>query len=190
MQEQASEDSRYSLCFFDREGRNIYHARLMFARPFIDSLDFARNGNELRGEIPMAMLSRLSDMLANSDGMLSYVVRGSKEDDRHMLEVVLKGVCHLRCQRCLGELLYPIGSASHLQLLPADRLEEVEENDAVDGIEASPRLDVLALIEDEVLLDLPFAPKHPEGDCSPAMDGLKQSVNPFAVLAGLKKSSN
>ena len=159
----------------------------MFARPFIDSIVFTRNGEELHGEIPIAVLPRLSDMLANSEGMLTYTVRGYKEDDRHLLQVMLKGVCHLRCQRCLGELIYPLETTSHLQLLSADKLDEVEADDAVDGIEASSHLDVLTLIEDEVLLELPFAPRHPEGACKSAIEGLQQSASPFAVLAGLKK---
>ena len=155
----------------------------MFARPFIDSLVFARNGEELCGEIPLAAMPRLSDMLANSDGTLTYKVSGSKENDQHMLKIELEGVCHLRCQRCLGEFAYPIEVAAHLQLLSPDKLDEVE----ADGIEATQHLDLLELIEDEVLLSLPFAPKHPEGACSTAVEGIKQSDNPFAVLAGLKK---
>jgi len=35
----------------------------MFARPFIDSVDFARNGKEIRGEIAVSALSRLADKL-------------------------------------------------------------------------------------------------------------------------------
>jgi uncharacterized protein len=159
----------------------------MFARPFIDSLVFARNGEELCGKISMAAMPRLSDMLANSDGTLTYKVSGSKENDQHMLKIELEGVCHLRCQRCLGEFAYPIKVAAHLQLLSSDKLDEAEADDVADGIEATPHLDLLELIEDEVLLGLPFAPKHPEGACSTAVEGIKQSDNPFAVLAGLKK---
>jgi uncharacterized protein len=76
---------------------------------------------------------------------------------------------------------------SRLLLLPADRLDEVEDDDEVDAIEAEPRLDVLALIEEELLLGLPFAPRHPDGECAPATNGLQQKASPFAVLAGLKK---
>ncbi len=157
----------------------------MFARPCIDSVDFARNGKELTGEIPVAELSRLRDMLADSSGMLTYKVRGYCEADRDMLEVSLHGECTLRCQRCLGKLLYPVNMASCLQLLSADRLDEVD--DDVDCIEATSQLDVLALIEDELLLGMPFAPKHPDGECAPAMSDLQQKASPFAVLAGLKK---
>lgn len=160
----------------------------MFARPFIDSVDFARNGKEIRGEIAVSALSRLADKLAKSFGSLTYIISGYREDDRDMLQVSVQGVCTLRCQRCLGELEYPVNLVSQLWLLPADKLDEAEEDDdEMDAIEAEPRLDVLALIEEELLLNLPFAPRHPEGECEPATLDLQQKVNPFAVLAGLKK---
>ncbi len=159
----------------------------MFARPFIDSVDFARKGKELRGEIAVSELSRLGDMLANSDGSLTYILRGIHEDGRDMLEVALQGTCTLRCQRCLGGLEYPVNLVSRLLLLPADELEAVEEDDDVDAIEAESRLDVVALIEEELLLALPFAPRHSEGECASAMKDLQRKASPFAVLAGLKK---
>jgi uncharacterized protein len=160
----------------------------MFARPLIDSIDFASNGRELRGEIPVEVLSRLNDILGDSRETLTYVVRGFREGDRYMLEVALSGVCHLRCQRCLGELVYPLDMASRLQLVSAEQLGEIEASgDDVECVEASSQMDVLALIEDELLLEIPFAPKHPEGACSQSPEGLEQSANPFSVLAGLKK---
>jgi uncharacterized protein len=159
----------------------------MFARPFIDSVDFARNGKEIRGEIAVSELSRLGDLLAKPGGSLTYIVSGFREGDSNMLGISLQGSCTLRCQRCLGELEYPVDMTSRLLLLPADKLDEVEDDDDVDAIEADPRLDVLALIEEELLLDLPFAPRHPEGECVPATNGLQQKASPFAVLAGLKK---
>ncbi len=160
----------------------------MFARPFIESVDFARKGKEMRGEIAVSALPRLVDVLAKSDGSLTYIVRGYHEDGRDMLEVALQGVCALRCQRCLQELAYPVDIVSRLWLLPADRLDEAkEDDDEMDAIEAVQNLDVLALIEEELLLSLPFAPRHPEGECAPATSDLQQKASPFAVLAGLKK---
>jgi uncharacterized protein len=157
----------------------------MFARPFIDSIDFARNGRELCDEIPIVSLSRLSDVLSSSEGTLRYKVIGSKTGDTHMLEIELEGLCQLRCQRCLGEFTYPIAVTTHLLLLSADKLDEID--DDVDAVEATTQLDVLALIEDEVLLGLPFAPKHADESCNASLKDLQQSTNPFAVLAVLKK---
>jgi uncharacterized protein len=129
----------------------------------------------------------VADVLAKSDGSLTYIVRGYREGDSDMLGVTLQGSCTLWCQRCLGELDYPVKLDSKLLLLPAEKLDETEEDDDVDAIEASPRLDVLALIEDELLLALPFAPRHTEGKCAASTNGLQQKASPFAVLAGLKK---
>jgi uncharacterized protein len=159
----------------------------MFARPFIDSVDFARNSKEIRGEIAVSELSRLVDLLAKPDGSLTYTVSGSREGDSDMLGISLQGSCTLRCQRCLGELDYPVDMTSRLFLLPAEKLDEVEDDDEVDAIEAEPKLDVLALIEEELLLSLPFAPRHPDGECASTTNGLQQKASPFAVLAGLKK---
>jgi len=159
----------------------------MFARPLIDALEFAGNGREIRGEIPIKELSRLDDMLLDSAGTLAYVVRGARINDRDVLDVSLNGVVHLRCQRCLADLEFPIEVLSRLKLASAEELDAVDDEDEDEYIEASSQLDVIGLVEDELLLSLPFSPRHPDGACSPVSEGLKQSANPFAVLAGLKK---
>ena len=165
----------------------------MFTQQFIDSLDFAYKGKELRGEVAAAEMPRLQDMLAAPAGKVAYVLRGLLgRDGRAMLEVALEGSCQLRCQRCLQEFAYPIKLLTRLILVPEDELDELSvDEDEIDSIPADQNLDVLALLEEELLLNLPFAPKHPEGTCQPAVgyvvktsDRVEQ--NPFAVLAELK----
>jgi uncharacterized protein len=162
----------------------------MFARHFIDSLDFARNGRELRGLVPLTEMPRLQDMLATPEGEISYIVRGLPDrNGKPMLEVTIDGLCQLRCQRCLNGFAYPLKLVSRLQLAQANELNEfsVEENDEVDSITADKRLDVLNMIEEEILLSLPFAPKHPLGECKPVVEESNRSdKHPFAVLEGLK----
>ena len=161
----------------------------MFTRPFIDSLDFARRGGELSGEVPVVELSRMSDILADSEGKISYLLRGlAGSDGKPQLELILDGVCNLRCQRCLNALSYPIKLVSKLRLVAEGEADSSDiEDDEVDNIPAEKRLDVLALIEEELMLSLPIAPKHGSGECEIAVEGLSRSNNPFAVLAGLKK---
>jgi uncharacterized protein len=162
----------------------------MFARNFIDSLDFAHNGRELRGSVPLAEMPRLHDMLATHTGEISYVVRGLPDKNgKPMLEVSVDGLCQLRCQRCLNGFAYPLLMVSRLQLALADELDEyaVEENDEADSIVADKHLDVLNMVEEEILLSLPFAPKHPSGECQSVIEDLsQQDRSPFAILAGLK----
>lgn len=162
----------------------------MFARHFIDSLDFAHNGRELSGVAPLAEMPRLQDMLAVPEGEISFVVRGLPDKDgKPMLEVAVEGSCQLRCQRCLNGFVYPLKLVSRLLLAQAGELDEFssDEGDELDSIVADKHLDVLSMIEEEILLSLPFAPKHAPGDCQPAVEGMNQSgKSPFAALAGLK----
>ena len=159
----------------------------MFARPFIDSLDFARRGEEIHGEVPVAELPRLNDMLASPEGKIGYVLRGlSGKDGKPQLELSLDGLCILRCQRCLNGLNYPVKLVSKLRLV-SDGDESDVDGDEMDSIPVDKHLDVLSLLEEEMLLSLPIAPKHAMGECQFAAEGLARPENPFAVLAGLKK---
>ncbi len=161
----------------------------MFTRPYIDSLDFAHSGGELSGEVPVAELPRMADMLADLDGKISYVLRGlTGSDGKPQLELMLDGKCDLRCQRCLNALSYPIKLVCRLRLVSEGETDSSDiEDDEVDSIPAEQRLDVLALIEEELLLSLPIALKHGSGECDIPVESLSRSNNPFAVLSGLKK---
>lgn len=162
----------------------------MFARPFIDSVDFALNGREISGEVPVAEMSRLLDALDAPLGILSYTVRGglnSRGDP--LLEVRVEGQCRLRCQRCLSAMDYAIGVENCLVLRDQASLDALgdEEDEECDSILADKHLDVLNLLEDEILLSLPIAPKHEEGACRMAYgeSGQREDL-PFAALAKLK----
>lgn len=169
----------------------------MFARHFIDSPEFARNGRELRGEMAAADMPRLQDLLVAPEacpepgrrGKFGYVVRGYQDKSGEpMLEIELDGSCRLVCQRCLGGFDYPVHLVSRLLLAHESELEILSaEEDGPDSILADQHLDVGALLEEELLLSLPFAPTHAPGDCQLAAKGLDQPGNAaFAVLAGLK----
>jgi uncharacterized protein len=158
----------------------------MFARPLIDSIDFARNGRTLNGEIAVAGLSRLADSVASTEGSIRYTVRGMQEDGKSFLLLHVSGICHLRCQRCLEDLLHPVDIASRLELLEGAELMQDDASDEVDGIEASKELDVEGLVEDELLLSFPFAPMHEEGVCELASKGSGRADDRFGILAQLK----
>ena len=168
----------------------------MYARPFIDSLDFARNGREISGEVQVAELPRLLDMLENPQGILSYSVQGGVDKlGSHFLDILVSGQCQLRCQRCLNGLDYPLRLDTRLLLRDQaglDALDDIESGEEAefDSILADAHLNVLDLLEEEILLSLPIAPKHELGACQVA-DGEKMhraEKNPFAVLAELKRS--
>lgn len=162
----------------------------MYARPFIDSLDFARNGKEISGEVPVAEMPRLLDMLETPQGNLSYTVRGGLDKQGNpFLDVGMAGSCQLRCQRCLDAMEHAVQIDTRLLLRDQAELDALDdEEEEFDSILADAQLDVLNLLEEEILLSLPIAPRHEQGACQ-AADGEaahKEEKNPFAVLAKLK----
>jgi uncharacterized protein len=70
--------------------------------------------------------------------------------------------------------------------------DEIDDPEGPDMIEASAALDVAALVEDEVLLSLPLAPRHPEGMCESRVGQEEGAERPsaFAQLAALKQPNN
>ncbi|MFZ2541592.1 MAG: YceD family protein [Gallionella sp.] len=162
----------------------------MDARHFIDSLDFARNGQSISGEVPVAELPRLQDMLENQQGILGYAIRGGADKQgNHFLDVSVTGLCHVRCQRCLVGIDSPVQIDTRLLLRDQTSLDALgDEEEALDSILADEQLDVLNLLEDEVLLSLPIAPKHDV--CLPAgsENGYGEKRHPFAILAKLKQN--
>jgi uncharacterized protein len=142
----------------------------------------------------MASLARLADSLFETGGSLSYALVGGYDSrQRPQLRLEVRGTLHLQCQRCLGLLEFPLRIDSTLLVLRADEQDSAAADDplAPDAIDASPELDVASLIEDEILLSLPFAPKHAEGICRSKDDGTRpeaRRASDFAAkLAAWKK---
>ena len=167
----------------------------MSARPFIDSLEFARNGRKTSGAVPVAQLPRLQDVLESNESTLNYSMQGGT--DRQgipYLDVSITGNCRLRCQRCLGGLQHAVDINSRLRLRSQAELDALDASDVggdeeeYDSILAENELDVLGLLEEEILLSLPISPRHEEGECSMAAgtDERREDNSPFAVLAKLK----
>lgn len=157
-------------------------------RVTIDSLEFARSGGHLQSAVEIAALERLHDYLNSRAGQLEWQLDGVADHaGKPALRLAVTGVLDLICQRCLAGYAFDLKSNSLLVLENADDAP-VAEDDATESIPASSALDVEALVEDEVILALPMAPRHPEGKCATRVaDGSDENVHPFAALAKLKK---
>ena len=174
------------------EGKKYYHARLMSAPAVIDVLEFSRAAQTLSGSLQVVTLKRLEDVLHDREGILEYELRGGPDERaRPQVRIKVSGRLHLQCQRCLGLLEYQLHLTNTLLVTQqGSKVEGVEDPDAPDTIDENPELDVASLVEDEVLLALPFAPRHAEGQCDtePQADvqaGREGSA--FAKLAALKQ---
>jgi len=160
----------------------------MSQRTAIDTLAFARQTGSLEGELPVASLTRTIDLLADTAGNLKYRVEGGwGARSRPQLVLKLDGMLSVRCQRCLEGVDFPLHVQSVLEFVDdEDSLTQEEiEDDTKDFLPAQSEVDVLALIEDEVILSLPVAPRHERCALPEAGQG-GGKISPFSVLKGFK----
>jgi uncharacterized protein len=156
--------------------------------PIVDSLGFARDAGCMDGSIPISALSRLADIVADDKGSLNWRVVGERQaDGKSYLHLTVVGELQLRCQRCLETMVWHLQTESSLQLVSSGKVlpnEDLSEEFA-DPIVAEKEMALLPLVEDEVLLALPIAPRH-EACALPVPASDRGDKNPFALLAQVK----
>lgn len=142
----------------------------MSARPKFDSLHFARAGDECSGQAPLAGFERLVDFVPESGAEVIYRVRGGIDRGRPTLWLDIDVTVSLVCQRCLSRYREQITVRRGLPVARDEAQLALWERDdpLLDALVAEPEMDVLTLVEDEILLSLPVAPRHPEGECGQA----------------------
>lgn len=153
----------------------------------INSLEFAKQSLEIHDKIRASSLPRLQEMLFSGSGEIEYRLLGGRDvHGKSLLRLVVDGQLGMICQRCLGQVEYPLSIDRHFDLVMNESaLPELDADDEVDCLVADPKLDVVALVEEEILLALPMAVRH-QDDCAVSGHGLIKKPNPFGVLQGLK----
>ena len=196
----------------------------MNARTFLPhKLDlgaFINEESRLEGQLPVVALTRLASGLAQDLDLtplepLTWWAEGRLEPQRVggpqlWLDLHAEGNLPWECQRCLQPVFIPV-TVGHTVRLVADEATAAElDADSDDDVLAiSRQFDLLALIEDELIMAQPIVPRHDE--CPTDVQSLMQSglvapdgtpvaetpdeesvtdkPHPFAVLASLKKGS-
>jgi uncharacterized protein len=157
----------------------------------IDSTVFAREGRRMKGEVEIGVLARLADELTDTGGSLQFGLLGELgAAGEHFLTLEIDGTLMLRCQRCLAQFVFPVSVRRRFVLLDSEQECPDEElaDDEVDAIESEREMDLVALVEQEVLLALPLAPRHDICSAPGATDGGDDvRANTFGALGALKR---
>lgn len=164
-------------------------------------LNFAKTQASLDGVVPLAQLDRLHEF-QQTDAEASYVHFQGRGEMRAANAgtsapwLVLSASARLTmvCQRCLGFVEEEIAFEREFRFVESEAQAQIEDDEAEeDVLVLSPDFDLLELVEDELLMDLPASPKHavcPQPVKLSVADAdfevPEDKPNPFAALAGLK----
>lgn len=165
---------------------------------YVDLRKLAASGGSIAGDVQMGDLERLASECVHCDNPVKVELEcGIDEEGYRTVQGTVKAVMPLQCQRCLGVVDIEAAASPVLAMVwSEEQIPDLPKR--FDGIvvDAEPS-DLYALIEDELLLCLPLAPRHAEGQCSALSERFgdlpeedKGRGNPFEVLASLKKSEN
>ncbi len=171
----------------------------------IDALGFARAGSFLQGQarlgqFPRMLEGQLAQPKAQLEGPVNWALQGeSTTSGRYFLHVTAQAKPLLECQRCLQPFVCSINVDNRVELVRTpDELDTDDLDDnSVERIVGSKRFSVLGFVEDELILAMPYVPKH-EQCPSETPDQADRSArseeqetrrqSPFSVLEQLKKN--
>ncbi len=167
---------------------------------YFDGFGLVRSEGVVQGETPIARFERFTGGLpAQMDNaMVSWRLRGETDSaGRRWLHIAIEASPVLMCQRCMQPFAYPVQTENTLQVMKSDaelealEAREEDQDEFTERVVGSQRMDILGLVEDELILALPYVPKHdvcpslPEALADSDSDDARPS--PFAVLGKLKK---
>ena len=154
----------------------------------IDTARFCKDGTNLSGIFTEADLLRLTaEVLPGTSFNVVWTADGESPD---LLNLTLKATVQMKCQRCLGAMTEPIDASYRFQFVKDEATAQAQDEaqDEVDTLVHSREFDLHELIEDEMLMALPFVSLHevcPEAGAAAFLPA-DAKPNPFAVLKNLK----
>lgn len=173
-----------------------------FSAQRLDVKAFAEEGASVSGQAPVSAFARL---MAETEGRggdhaVTWSADGELRNPRHVhpeiwLHLEAGARLSLTCQRCLSPVDVDLSLERTFRFVADETIAEAEDDTSDEDLLAlSHSFDLPALVEDEILMDLPLVPRHdvcPEPLPAP-VDDLPDEVesskpNPFAVLGRLKK---
>jgi uncharacterized protein len=137
----------------------------------LDAFRLARERGVVEGSVDPHRFSRTADLLTEGPASLAWRIEGVADaPGRPALSIELKGAVTLTCQRCLADFAWPIDQRTEVLLARDEREMAALDADSHSEVVQVPwPIDPLTLVEDELVLALPFAPRHPDGACDSTM---------------------
>jgi uncharacterized protein len=177
-----------------------------FAARRLDIKAFAEEGAHVQGEQRLREYGRL---LAETQGRgagsaVAWTVSGEIRNPLHVepeiwLHLRANATLPLTCQRCLATVEVPVSVDRSFRFVSDEQIAAAQDEESEEDVLALSRsFDLLELVEDEMLMEMPLAPRH-ETCPVPVKLAVEDAdfdsaaaprENPFAVLGKLKSGKS
>ena len=163
---------------------------------------FAKAGGSISASESLASFDRLLDEAqgAGAQNPVHFTARGLTRpqgagDEQVWLALTAEVALPQTCQRCLGPVDVPVAFEREFRFVASEEVAAVEDEASEEDVLVLARdFDLPALVEDELLMELPLIPRHetcPQPVKLEALDADFDAVtpekpNPFAVLAKMQ----
>ncbi len=163
---------------------------------------FAAEGEPLAGTTPLQKMERLAQESIAPEAALvinwlaNAELRAASVPEADVwLHLTASTTLPLTCQRCLTSVETPLQVDQWYRFVATEEIAMAEDDDCEeDLLVMEPQFDLLAVLEDELLMALPVVPMHeqcptalPVQPAVPDFGRAEEKPNPFAALAQLKK---
>jgi len=166
---------------------------------------FAQEGTALDETTPLQKMERLAEETQGlqADSIVNWQALGELRprtgaDDDVWLHLQAQATVPLTCQRCMGVVETPVEVDQWYRFVATEDIAMAEDDQSEeDLLVMEPQFNLLAVLEDELLMALPLVPMHEECPVAPRLQAgdlgdsgaageSGEKPNPFAALAQLK----
>jgi uncharacterized protein len=154
----------------------------------------ADEARHLQLAVPIERMARIAALLVAREGVASGKVAFAREQGRVIADLTLTAQLQLRCQRCLTPMFLPVATHSRVALVASEAEAEGVPPELETALAPDGRMLLADLVEEELLLEVPTAPRHAPGECPAAQSVAQQEEvaqagqRPFAGLGKLLQS--
>ncbi len=165
-------------------------------RKNINPVQLAKQTEEIQGKLPLIDCERLDPLLRESGASVDFLLQFMQDDAmRTIVRMSVSAECIVECGRCLRPMPYQIAHSVELAVV-ANNDEASELPSSYEPLLLTESVvDLVSLIEDELLLNLPVMPSHSESECSASIprqwtsNETEKLSGPFAILKKLSDSN-
>jgi len=163
----------------------------------------AQDGQPWSEVTPLKDLQRLADEAQDlgPDTAVPWQARAELRpqtgaEDQVWLHLSAYTFVPLTCQRCMAAVSTALEVDQWYRFVESEEVAMAEDDESEEDLLVMvPQFDLLALLEDELLMALPLVPMHETcpvtpvfSAVDPAVEAAEAKPNPFAVLSQLKKN--